>query len=140
MNSTSISHDTPLCEWNMGIFEAISLYTNAFVAHYNAPKVFAELANPTYKRWTLLVAIAYGIAFVVYAEFAWAGFRRFEHEVQGNILKRLACSAKIEYPCPDIRDHLTREFCVVFECGSRDPQAHLVFREITGTMGPICTC
>ncbi|CAE7891654.1 slc38a11 [Symbiodinium microadriaticum] len=68
MNSTSISHDTPLCEWNMGIFEAISLYTNAFVAHYNAPKVFAELANPTYERWTLLVAIAYGIAFAVYAE------------------------------------------------------------------------
>mmetsp|Transcript_47348 Transcript_47348/g.112555 ORF Transcript_47348/g.112555 Transcript_47348/m.112555 type:complete len:478 (+) Transcript_47348:34-1467(+) len=87
MNSTSISHDTPLCEWNMGIFEAISLYTNAFVAHYNAPKVFAELANPTYERWTLLVAIAYGIAFAVYAEFAWAGFRRFEHQVQGNILR-----------------------------------------------------
>ena len=41
----------------MGIFEAISLYTNAYVAHYNAPKVFAELKNPTYERWTLLVAI-----------------------------------------------------------------------------------
>ena len=107
MNSTSISHDTPLCEWNMGIFEAISLYTNAFVAHYNAPKVFAELANPTYERWTLLVAIAYGIAFAVYAEFAWAGFRRFEHQVQGNILRRLACSARIDCPCPDMEEKLS---------------------------------
>lgn len=34
-----------------------------------------------------MVAIAYGIAFAVYAEFAWAGFRRFEHQVQGNILR-----------------------------------------------------
>jgi len=87
VTSPSITHDTPLCEWRIGIFEAISLYTNAFVAHYNAPKVFAELANPSYERWTLLVGIAYGVALVVYAEFAWAGFRRFEHEVQGNILK-----------------------------------------------------
>ena len=55
MNSTNISHDTPMCVWNMGVFEAIALYTNAFVAHYNAPKVFAELANPSHERWTLLV-------------------------------------------------------------------------------------
>ena len=82
-----ISQDVPLCEWSFGIFEAIALYCHAFVAHYNAPKVFSELANPTLWRWTLLVGIAYSVAFVVYAEFAWAGFRRFEWSVEGNVLK-----------------------------------------------------
>ncbi|CAL1170888.1 unnamed protein product [Cladocopium goreaui] len=82
-----ISQDVPLCEWSFGIFEAIALYCHAFVAHYNAPKVFSELANPTLWRWTLLVGIAYSVAFVVYAEFAWTGFRRFEWSVEGNVLK-----------------------------------------------------
>ena len=82
-----ISKDVPLCEWSFGIFEAIALYCHAFVAHYNAPKVFSELADATLTRWTLLVAIAYSIAFAVYAEFAWAGFRRFEWAVEGNVLK-----------------------------------------------------
>eukprot|EP00438_Fugacium_kawagutii_P024110 Skav209063 [mRNA] locus=scaffold760:250904:251868:- [translate_table: standard] len=35
----------------------------------------------------MLVGIAYSVAFVVYAEFAWAGFRRFEWAVEGNVLK-----------------------------------------------------
>lgn len=82
-----ISEEVHLCEWNFGIFEAIALYRHAFVAHYNAPKIFSELANPTLIRWTQLVGIAYSVAFVVYAEFAWAGFRRFQLSVEGNVLK-----------------------------------------------------
>ena len=86
-HSPEISPDVALCQWNFGVFEAIALYCHAFVAHYNAPKVFSELANPTLGRWTLLVGIAYSVAFVVYAEFAWAGFRRFQLSVEGNVLK-----------------------------------------------------
>lgn len=82
-----ISEDVRMCNWNFGIFEAIALYCHAFVAHYNAPKVFSELANPTLARWTVLVGIAYSVAFLVYAEFAWAGFRRFEYAVEGNVLR-----------------------------------------------------
>eukprot|EP00931_Biecheleriopsis_adriatica_P068362 TRINITY_DN42328_c0_g1_i1.p1 TRINITY_DN42328_c0_g1~~TRINITY_DN42328_c0_g1_i1.p1 ORF type:complete len:494 (+),score=62.16 TRINITY_DN42328_c0_g1_i1:66-1547(+) len=74
-------------KWQMGAFEAIALYTHAFVAHYNAPKVFSELINPTHARWTVLVLAAYGSAFLIYANFAWAGLCRFEDSVEGNILR-----------------------------------------------------
>mmetsp|Transcript_14488 Transcript_14488/g.43210 ORF Transcript_14488/g.43210 Transcript_14488/m.43210 type:complete len:487 (-) Transcript_14488:79-1539(-) len=79
--------DMVLAEWRMGAFEAIALYTHAFVAHYNAPKLFSELSNPSHLRWLLVVVSAYTTAFVTYSSFALAGLRRFEGEVEGNILR-----------------------------------------------------
>jgi len=81
------SPDFEIAKWQIGSFEAIALYTHAFVAHYNAPKIFAELHQPTHARWVTLVATAYVLAFTMYAGFAWAGIRRFEGEVLGNILR-----------------------------------------------------
>lgn len=82
-----LSPDTVLAQWRMGGFEAIALYTHAFVAHYNAPKLFSEFSNPTQTRWATFVVCAYTIAFIVYSSFAWAGFRRFEGLVEGNVLR-----------------------------------------------------
>jgi len=79
--------DVVLSEWRIGTFEAIAIYTHAFVAHYNAPKMFAEFENPTPSRWFIFVAISYSIAFAVYGTFAWTGFRRFEGAIEGNILR-----------------------------------------------------
>eukprot|EP00416_Gambierdiscus_australes_P032535 CAMPEP_0171083598 /NCGR_PEP_ID=MMETSP0766_2-20121228/17803_1 /TAXON_ID=439317 /ORGANISM="Gambierdiscus australes, Strain CAWD 149" /LENGTH=462 /DNA_ID=CAMNT_0011541033 /DNA_START=108 /DNA_END=1496 /DNA_ORIENTATION=+ len=76
-----------LAEWRLGVFEAIALYTHAFVAHYNAPKLFSELVKPTHCRWLAVVAIAYTTAFFVYSSFALAGLRRFESKIEGNILR-----------------------------------------------------
>uniref|UniRef100_A0A7S0ASE9 Amino acid transporter transmembrane domain-containing protein n=1 Tax=Pyrodinium bahamense TaxID=73915 RepID=A0A7S0ASE9_9DINO len=81
------SPDMVLAEWRLGAFEAIAIYTQAFVAHYNAPKLFTELANPTHCRWLAVVGIAYTTAFAAYSSFALAGLRRFEGEVEGNILR-----------------------------------------------------
>jgi len=79
--------DMVLAEWRVGAFEAIALYTHAFVAHYNAPKLYSELERPTALRWLVVVVIAYVLAFFVYASFALAGLRRFEEHVEGNVLK-----------------------------------------------------
>eukprot|EP00927_Polykrikos_kofoidii_P028959 TRINITY_DN25121_c0_g1_i1.p1 TRINITY_DN25121_c0_g1~~TRINITY_DN25121_c0_g1_i1.p1 ORF type:complete len:450 (-),score=47.01 TRINITY_DN25121_c0_g1_i1:35-1384(-) len=76
-----------LAELRFGCFEAVALYTHAFVAHYNAPKIFSELANPTHERWFSMVALAYSLAFLVYAIFAWCGFSRFQGTVKGNVLR-----------------------------------------------------
>ena len=95
LHAPELSPEVPMCEWSMGNFEAIALYCHAFVAHYNAPKVFSELASPTLARWTVLVSIAYSIAFLVYAEFAWAGYRRFERSVEGNILRNYGPQLKV---------------------------------------------
>lgn len=71
----------------MGMFQTIALSTHAFVAHYNAPKVFAELTRPTPTRWLILVVVAYSLGAVLYMTFAYAGLQRFQGAVKGNILK-----------------------------------------------------
>ncbi|CAK0809858.1 unnamed protein product [Prorocentrum cordatum] len=79
--------DVVMFEWRMGAFEAIALNTHAFVAHYNAPKLFSELYRPSYRRWLAVVVLAYGTAFSVYSVFSYMGLRRFEGAVRGNILR-----------------------------------------------------
>jgi len=81
------SSEVVLNRWGPGVFEAIALYTHAFVAHYNAPKLFAELDRPTYLRWSAVVGSAYAMAFFVYSAFAVAAYRRFESAVEGNVLR-----------------------------------------------------
>lgn len=84
------SEDIELSGWSVGAFEAIAIYTHAFVAHYNAPKIFSELINPTQRRWSTLVFVTYFLAFFVYGAFAYMGYRRFETSVEGNILRNYA--------------------------------------------------
>jgi len=84
------SEDIKLSGWTVGAFEAIAIYTHAFVAHYNAPKIFSELVNPTQQRWSKMVFTTYFLALVIYGAFAFGGFRRFEAAVEGNILRNYA--------------------------------------------------
>lgn len=81
------SDDMVFAERRLGAFEAIAIYSQAYSAHYNAPKLFSELRVPTLRRWLILVATAYLIGIVSYSAFALAGIRRWEDAVQGNILK-----------------------------------------------------
>lgn len=98
-------------EWRLGSFETIALFAQAFGAHYNAPKMFSELARPTLSRWALLSTISHTVAFFVYATFAWSGFRRFGSSVQGNVMRNyepgvavniawfgMAFSTSVSYP------------------------------------------
>lgn len=79
--------DIVLYGWSGGTLKAIALYTQAFVAHYNAPKMYAELERPTPFRWLFAVGVTYVFAFFVYGLFAVAGLKRFQTNVQGNVLR-----------------------------------------------------
>lgn len=100
--------DMVASHWNLGIFEAIALYTHAFVAHYNAPKLLSELYRPTYLRWLVVVGIAYAVALVTYCSFAWAGLRRFEGELLGNILRNYESNYSV------LLAWLGMGFCIAF--------------------------
>lgn len=95
-------------ERRIGAFEAIAIYSQAYSAHYNAPKLYSELRVPTLRRWLILVATAYLIGIVSYSSFALAGIRRWEDAVQGNILKNYDPTCKV------LVAWLGMGFCIAF--------------------------
>lgn len=67
-------------------FYAVSVFTGAFKAHYNAPTFYRELGENV-KAHTRVVKTAFSVALIIYAMFAVAGFGIFGPGVEGNILK-----------------------------------------------------
>jgi amino acid permease len=68
-----------------GVVLACTLAT-AFVAHYNAPRFHAELADNTVKRFNTVVGFAYAISAIVFAAVAISGFLTFGQHGSGFIL------------------------------------------------------
>jgi len=68
------------------IFVLISMLSTAFVAHYNAPKFWAELKNKTAQRYHTVIASAFGFAAAMYLSVMWTGFLTFGGHSTGFIL------------------------------------------------------
>ena len=95
---------TPLCVpaparagpvLNLNVFVLVSMLATAFLAHYNAPKFFKELAPPAdgsskLPRFNLVCAGAFGLAALLCGSIMTAGFWTFGAASQGFILNNYA--------------------------------------------------
>ncbi|CAJ1335357.1 unnamed protein product [Effrenium voratum] len=83
---------TPL---RVDFFEALALFSSAFMAHYNAPKFYSQLQDRSVPRFGLLVSLAFGLALLVFMAFGVCGFALFGFDVEGNVLKNYDFSPKV---------------------------------------------
>ena len=80
---------------NVNAFLLVSMLATNYVAHYNAPKFYHELATPAdgsskTRRFNLVVALGFGIAGTLCAIIMAAGFLTFGANSQGLILNNYA--------------------------------------------------
>lgn len=68
------------------LFILISLMSTAYVPHFNAPKFWVELKNPTLPKYYQVVASAFAFAIFIYTFVSWMGFLTFGGNVSGMIL------------------------------------------------------
>ena len=80
---------------NPEIFRLIGMISSAYVAHYNAPKFWTELKNPTRPRYNFVVASSFFFSLAVYVVVAMAGFLTFGGNSKGFILNNYASSDKL---------------------------------------------
>ena len=80
-------------ERSYGVLKSWALFCTSFMAHYNAPRFYTELHNPTLKRFTLLVLLSFSLVAVIYVFFAWAGFAVFGSSVKGDVLESFESSS-----------------------------------------------
>lgn len=66
------------------------MISSAYVAHYNAPKFWKELKNPTRPRYNLVVTSVFLASFLVYVTVVLAGFLTFGGHSSGFILNNYA--------------------------------------------------
>jgi len=76
-------------------FQALALFSSAFMAHYNSPKFYSQLQDNTLPRFAALVAGAFGLALAVFAVFGLCGFAVFGFAVEGNVLKNYGGGAEV---------------------------------------------
>jgi amino acid permease len=74
-----------------GVVLACSLAT-AFMAHYNAPRFHAELANNTAQRFQTVTIVSYAISAALFGLVATAGYLTFGGHAQGFILNNYAAT------------------------------------------------
>jgi len=75
-------------------FSALALFSSAFMAHYNSPKIYADLQENTLSRWATLVGCAFSLAFITFTIFGFSGFALFGFSVEGNVLKNYSNSTR----------------------------------------------
>jgi len=68
-------------------FQSLALFSSAFMAHYNSPKFYSQLQDPTLPRFATLVGGAFGLPLIVFILFGFCGFAIFGFSVEGNVLK-----------------------------------------------------
>jgi len=74
-------------DWHISALKSWALFCTSFQCHYNAPRFFSELQNPTPGRFLLLTFLSFGGVTLVYLAFGLAGFRVFGTAVRGNVLE-----------------------------------------------------
>lgn len=77
------------------IFMLISLLSTAYVAHYNAPKFWTELKDPSLPRYKTVVSAAFGLAIVTYISMMWVGFLTFGGHSSGLILNNYSSNDQL---------------------------------------------
>ncbi|CAE7650642.1 AVT6E [Symbiodinium pilosum] len=65
------------------------------MAHYNAPKFYAQLEDRSVPKFAVLVCMAYGLALVVFIVFGMCGFALFGYDAEGNILKNYGFGSEV---------------------------------------------
>lgn len=68
----------------------ICMLSTAFVSHYNAPRFYVELKNPTLQRYNTVVGWSFVCCAALFSVFASAGFLTFGASCSGYILKNYA--------------------------------------------------
>jgi len=91
---------TPLL--NLNFFVLVSMLATAFLAHYNAPKMYKELAEPTdgsskVGQFNMVCAGAFGLAAVLCGSIMSAGYLTFGGASQGLILNNYATADSLAF-------------------------------------------
>eukprot|EP00933_Yihiella_yeosuensis_P004741 TRINITY_DN109149_c0_g1_i1.p1 TRINITY_DN109149_c0_g1~~TRINITY_DN109149_c0_g1_i1.p1 ORF type:complete len:533 (+),score=77.11 TRINITY_DN109149_c0_g1_i1:156-1754(+) len=115
------------CPYRVDFFQAIALFSSAFAAHYNAPKFCADLKDNSLQRWSMLVALAFGLALLVFAIFGFCGFVLFGFSVEGNVLKNYGAGPEALFAWLGMAFSVAFTFPLVFSTFS-DSFAGLVSR------------
>ncbi|MES1909030.1 MAG: hypothetical protein MHM6MM_001843 [Cercozoa sp. M6MM] len=84
----SVPEDRKLDWWNFDVqlFESVSLLNATFSSHYNAPRFYAELKNRSIKRFRALTVSAYGLVAVLSGVVGVGAYATFGRATKGNIL------------------------------------------------------
>ena len=102
---------TPLCVpaparagpvLNLNVFVLVSMLATTFLAHYNAPKFYGELAPPAdgsskVPKFNLVCGLAFGVAAVVMGIVMSFGYLTFGAASQGLILNNYATSDTLAF-------------------------------------------
>ena len=75
---------------NVRAFVLLSMLSTSFIAHYNAPKFYAELKDTSLPRFNQVVKNAFGASTLIYAIMMAAGFLTFGGASGGFILNNFA--------------------------------------------------
>lgn len=70
----------------------VSLLSTAFIAHYNAPKFYEQLANRSPGRFSWISGVSFSIAIVFFLAFMVVGYLTFGTNSQGLILNNYSSS------------------------------------------------
>lgn len=73
-------------------FQLLSMLSTAYIAHFNAPKFYAELDNPTIPRYNKMVSGAFGISMVFFTVIMGLGYKTFGGNCAGLILNNYAAN------------------------------------------------
>ncbi|CAE7359011.1 AVT2 [Symbiodinium natans] len=76
-------------------FKTMALLGSAFMAHYNAPKYYAQLQDRSVQKFKMLVCLAYGLAWLVFTAFGIFGFALFGFAAEGNVLKNYSFTPEV---------------------------------------------
>lgn len=72
--------------WSLSALPFVCMLFEAYVMHYNSPRFYAELKDPTIPRFTQVVTISFGFSAIVNLAVAMAGFLTFGSNSDGYIL------------------------------------------------------
>jgi amino acid permease len=75
---------------NTGFFQFLAMASSAYVAHYNAPKIWSELMDPSKERYNLIVNRSFTIAAALYISLMAFGYLTFGASSSGLILNNYA--------------------------------------------------
>lgn len=71
---------------NRSVFILLSTLSLAFVAHYNAPKIWKELRHRNRTRFANVISLAFGFAALMYVSVMCVGFSTFGGSTSGFVL------------------------------------------------------
>jgi sodium-coupled neutral amino acid transporter 11 len=80
----------PLLTVNVGIFQAISVISFAFVCHHNSLIIFDSLKTPTMDRFALVTHLSTSVSMVACMIMGIGGFLVFKDKTLGNVLNNFS--------------------------------------------------